>query len=239
MEKIKTKAIIFLLIAFSSVGLFAQTYEFTVNSGTAIQGAKFGYSLNPKLCLYVGLDIIGISVDVEGKDSDYESWSYGGNTYSYEYLDKWKYSGSAFLFIPRLGCKYKLFTSDLHPYLYGDLFKSFASVDVTGKVESWEWEDGELEYYDLDKIDSGKESDAIADFLGFWGINFGVGVEYPISEHFGVSGEFGFRMLFASSEYKDVNSDSSYQEEWREEWKSEIVTTFTITTSSISINYHF
>lgn len=235
----KSLFIIFSTFFLSTNILTAQSFEFSVKSGTAIQGANFGYSLNQKLCLYGGLDVVGISVDFEGKDSDYESWNYGGQTYSNEYLDKWEYSGSAILFIPRLGCKYKLFTNDLHPYLYGDLFKSFASVDVAGKEESWEWEDGELEYYDLDKIDLKKESGALADFLGFWGINFGVGVEYPISEHFGVSGEFGFRMLFASSEYKDLNSGSSYQEEWREEWKYEIVTTFKATTSSISINYHF
>ena len=219
--------------------LFAQTFDFSVKSGTSIQGANFGYNLNEKVSIYTGLDIIGISLDLKGEGSDYESWNYGGNDYSWESKEKWDYSASALLFMPRLGCKYKFADNVLIPYFYADLFKSFASANVSGKYEEWEWEDGELEYYDLDKIDSKEEAEILSKFLGFWGTNFGFGVEYPISENFGVSGEFGFRMLFSSTDYSDSSSDNYGNEEWREEWNSELAATFKITTTSISVNYHF
>lgn len=237
--KLVVRILLVIFIVITGNILFAQSFDFSVKSGTSIQGANFGYNLNEKISIYSGLDIIGISLDLEGDDSDFESWNYGGNDYSWESKEKWDYSASALLFMPRLGCKYKLINNKLIPYFYADLFKSFASADVSGKYEEWEWEDGDLEYYDSSKIDSKKEEDTLTDFLGFWGTNFGFGVEYPISENFGVSGEFGFRMIFASTDYKDSSNENYGSEEWSEEWNSKLSTTFKITTTSISINYHF
>jgi hypothetical protein len=215
--------------------LFAQSFDFSVKTGTSIQGANFGYNLNEKFSIYTGFDVIGISIDLEGEDSDFDNWN--NNYWLSE--EKWNYSASVLLFMPRLGCKYKLSQNKLVPYFYTDLFKSFASADVTGKYEEWEWYDGDLEYYNLDKIDSKKEEKALSEFLGFWGTNFGFGVEYPISKNFGVSGEFGFRMLFSSTDYTDSSSSNYGNEQWGEDWNSELAATFKITTTSISVNYHF
>jgi len=235
MKRMIVKLFFLVIILLSLVGLQAQSFDFSVKSGTVAQGADFGYNLKPNICLYGGFDIIGMSVSVSGDDSYYEE--YDGNTYTD--VDKWDYSGSALLFIPRIGCKYKIAHKVLIPYVYTDLFKSFASVDVSGTDESYSYYNGELDYYDTDTIDGGKEADLIADFLGFWGMNIGFGVEYPISDQFGVSGEFGLKMIFASAEYNDSDYDYESYSSWEEEWSSQVATTFKITTTSIALNYHF
>jgi hypothetical protein len=226
------RSLIIVFIAIMGNVLFSQSFDFSVKSGTSIQGANFSYNFNDKISIYTGFDIIGISLDLDGEDSDY-----GGGDYLR--VEEWNYSASALLFMPRLGLRYKLLHSKLIPYFYSDLFKSFASADVTGKHEIWEWDDGNLDYYYLEEINSKKEEDTVTDFLDFWGINFGFGVEYPISENFGVSGEFGFRMLFASTDYNDSSSENYGNDDWGEEWSSAFAATFKITTTSISINYHF
>ena len=132
---------------------------FSVRPSTSVQSANLGFQ-GEKLTPYIGLDLV--MIDVDFKDGRYEE------------------STSAVVMLPTLGARYALSDGDLRPYLFGSVFKSFASVSS----DDWSQSDENL----------------IEDILGLWGLDFGFGVDYPFSEHLSIAGQYGLRLIFAGAE---------------------------------------
>ncbi len=226
-----------------AINLTAGDFEFSVKSGTGIQGANLGYKLSEKFSLYSGFDVIGLAADLNREETNENTYGHTDDLTTYKRIKKSEIEGSASLVIPRIGVKYKFSDKKLQPYVYTDICKSFAFVDMSDTYESWTWRNGVLTDYDKDKKEISTEQEAIENFLGFWGINLGFGTEYLITESLGVTGEFGFRMLFASSDTTENSEqgydDGYYKSEYQDEWDTELGAAFKFTTTSVGIVFHF
>ncbi len=115
---------------------------------------------------FIGVDFLGFSFNTE--------------TAALAQIPGTETKVSASLLIPHAGLKFFLGTGDAKPYLFGNFFKSFASI----KAET----DGES------MLDEATE-DLVKKLLGFWGVKVWFGGEYTISDHFSVGGEWGFHLL--------------------------------------------
>jgi len=152
---------------------FGQGTVFTVKMGPALQTAQIGLPMG-NLQPYIGLDYFSISASADLGDL-------GGDLEA---------SGS--LLMPHIGAKLFLSANEVKPYVFGNFFKSFASV----KVEA----DGEDMLGD-------EATDMIKDLLGFWGIKVGFGAEYSVNEKFSIGGEWGLNMLFAGAKIEADAAD--------------------------------
>lgn len=126
------------------------------------------------------------------------------------------------VFIPHFGSKWYLKAKGTEhailPYFLGDVFFSLASVTVDGAAA--------------------EEEDAIKEFLEFWGMTLGFGMEYYFSDKFSVGGEWGLRLLY------DKVSEHSKEEHWgdytyKEKVNDEFTVAFRVTYAAISLNYRF
>jgi hypothetical protein len=220
----------------------ASPLVFGVKPNLSVQSAYLGYEKG-RMMPYFGLDLFGIGVDYESEDVDWTQSGYPPGPLYRESVDRTERDGSALLLIPRLGIRYDFQSTVLKPYLFADLFRCFASVDVSGKDTHQQYApDGSLEYEEVDPLDSGDEEAVIKDLLGVWGFNLGFGTEYMVSEQFGVSGEYALRLYHTSAE--DSNTDSSDwnedgQDDWRSDWSEELSGTLHLTYAAVSLNYHF
>jgi len=221
-------------------GTGSQSLVFGVRPGFGIQSSYLGYSFGA-LIPYFGADLMAIGVKASDSHS---SWYPGQSGELYrESNDTWELSGSAFLIIPHVGIKYSFSGEELRPYCFAGVFKAFPSVSVDGEEVYREYnEQGNMIYEDIDTIDLEKsEKDAIRDLLGIVGLNFGFGVDYPVSKRFSVAGEYGIRMFSVSSDYthtdaEDWNGDGV--DDWRDEWKDELSATLKLSYGAVVLTYY-
>ena len=219
---------------------FGESWVFTVRPNVGMQGASFGM-VQGQIVLYGGLDILAIGVDVESSDTDWERDYYTGDLYRY-HEGEYDVSGSAKLIIPRLGGKYAFSTGTMRPYVFGDLFKSFAFVDVEGKeIDRYYDRDGNLTNIHEDDIALDKDDEELIEsLLGVWGLNIGFGAEYRFSEHFGVGGEYALRWFqFSADQDGEDSSTSGGQTYWRENWKQELSGSLKMSYAAAVLNFYF
>ena len=240
--KILLKALL-MLIGISSPMLTAgKSFVFSVKPGLEIQSSDIGYTLG-NITPYVGLDVLAISAEGSYAERYWGTdWETGDLYLGSE--ETWELSGSATLIIPHLGIRYQLSDKALHPFISGGFFKSFAFASVKGEhAYRWFNTDGDIMYEEIDVLNiEEKEKGAIEDILGIWGLNVGLGVEYPFNEHLSICGESGFRLLFASSEYKDSKStdwNDDGNDDWREEWNAELSGSLKLSYAAIALRFHF
>ncbi|MBN2564621.1 MAG: hypothetical protein JXB46_02815 [Candidatus Eisenbacteria bacterium] len=209
--------------------------QLIMRPGSSLQSASLGYNMGA-LTPYAGLDIVGISGDASTKEVEIENY-YDART-EYRYENESSLSGSAMLIMPHVGIRYAFGQGDVRPYVFGSVFKSFASVSAEAKeTERW-YEDGEL----VDSDESGDDLDEdtekmLESLLGFWGLNLGVGGEYLMTERFSIGAEFGLRMVFTST---SRDGGSSYDDYWYEEsesWEEEASASLRITYASIFLGF--
>jgi len=209
-------------------------------------------ALNP----FAGIDIAWITVSYDEKDeSEYLEVDSPYYFYHHRSLDKYEFSGSAFIIVPNIGAKFYFNTDfspgSIAPYLKGSLFFSLPIINGESTEKNYDWyydEEGQVEeyyyYYDKWKLE-GKEKDMVEDILAFWGINLFGGCEYYFSDRFSIGGEFGLRLLFNNIKASDEDSDqwgdpdSGYYGSSQDSWESEVSATFKITQALINLNYSF
>lgn len=182
------------------------------------------------------MDLFGIGVNYEEHDVDV--YSYWGTTYRNE--EDYEMEGSASLFIPRAGARFTFGGETLRPYLFADLFKSFASVNVEAENSWREYENGQLVDSGSDDGELSKdEEDLVKGLLGVWGFNLGFGTEYMFNESFGVAGEYALRLYRTSADRSESDSSGGGTSEWREEWEEELSGTLRMTYAAVALTYHF
>ena len=215
-------------------------------TGSLITGTSIGLKMGPFVPIG-GLDIFRVAASF---DEDYTSWhaehlGWNEQTQQYEYGDlKKEYDrsstlkGSAILFIPHAGLKFHFNKF----YLLGELSLIIPSVDGRDKGKRiWYDEDGNVDEMDEwdDKLTK-KDKEDINDALNFIGLTFGFGVEYPFTEHFSLSGEYGFRIFFNDIEYSDEDIDDEEGSiHWKDEWDDKISMSLGVTYTSFILNYYF
>ena len=225
-------------------GADADGRTFSVRPGSTLQSASFSLERG-RFAPYIGLDIIGLSVDTEVTETEVSTWSGWDGEYREVSSETDAMEGSALLLIPHIGTRY--YFSDqraVRSYAFGSLFKCLpkVKVDATSSYTHAEYRDGELVSSGSDSEDEvdGEVEDLAKDILGFWGLNLGFGAEYYMHERFSIAGEYGFRMLLTSADYGESDSGgSSGSSEWSEEWDAEVSAAFKVTYAAISLNYHF
>jgi len=209
---------------------------FSVRPSTTVQSANFGFR-SGKLTPYVGLDLLTIGVDVEYYDRHEQSSEYMGTSWSEE---RFEASGSAILFMPTLGVRYALSETELLPYLFGSFFKSFASVSAEGtETDRWATTGGTPQEHSSEYDLGDEEEELIEEILGVWGLDFGFGAEYPISEQFSIAGMYGLRLVFIGADYEDSDSSGSGTYQWRDEWKEELGGTLGLSHAEVALRFTF
>lgn len=140
-------------------------------------GAEVG--ANKKVVLIWGLDYGRSFYDREGESP----W------------DGYKSKEEVTLFMPHVGVKFHFTNRErgkVSPYLYGDLFKSFTSVNFE-----------EDDPY-------GPDEDFYEDLWSPWGITTAFGAEYYYTDHSSLGGEFGVRYSFTKAEGKSFYNGGAY-----------------------------
>lgn len=142
-------------------------------------GSYFGASLGQNLVLLGGLDYgrLGVSVELSGG-----SLNLSKSDVSVSYLQP--HAGLKMYFKPREEGK-------VSPYILGEVFKSFGSVDLSGL--------GNLSILDTSSVDIKYIEDRVKDILSPYGIVGGFGSEYYFSNDFGIGGEVGLQLAFTST----------------------------------------
>ena len=142
-------------------------------------GSYFGTNLGQNLVLLGGVDYgrLGVSLELSGGLASFEQ------DLSVSYLQP--HAGMKLYLRPRG-------EGDVSPYLLGEVFKSFGSVDL-GNL-------GDLDLLDTLGVDLGNIEDRIKDILSPYGIVGGFGSEYYFSDGFGIGGEVGLQLAFTSTE---------------------------------------
>ena len=142
-------------------------------------GSYFGSNVGQNVVLLGGVDYgrLGVSLELSGGLLSYKE------DISVSYLQ------------PHAGVKLYLRPrgeGDVSPYLLGEVFKSFGSVDL-GDL-------GDIDLLDTLGVDLGNIEDRIKDLLSPYGIVGGFGSEYYFSDGFGIGGEVGLQLTFTSTE---------------------------------------
>ena len=155
---------------------WAQTsLGFSVKAGPDLQAAQFSLG-SGALQPFAGIDYqsISFSFDMPAIDLSDLGVDLGSSEGEMDI--------GASMFIPYIGAKFLLSTTrEAKPYVFGSFFKSFPSVKFEVGGEDALPEEAE---------------DFIKDLLGFWGLKFGFGAEYAVSDHFSIGGEYGIKMQF-------------------------------------------
>lgn len=224
---IKKMMLLLILLGFNYI--WAGNIVFSIKPNDLVQNASIGYQMN-NILIYGGMELGLISATI--KETDYFNW---GN-YS-EYESK-RINASAVIFAPQLGLRFYTTNKHLNPYLYGEIFKAFTSVKGKSKIVK-KYNNG---YYSDTNTTVNELSDeqkkGLGDVLSPWGLNFGLGVDYPINNYFSIFGQYGFRMIYSSSTYSK-SDDSSYYEDMDDELKAEFNGAFKFTTASLGISFNF
>lgn len=166
---------------------------------------------------YIGLQFFSVSTTFEETQKDYD---YDGVLR----IHNDKNEISANIYMPYIGGKYFIIKKEaLKGYLALGVYKPFVSVE--------EIDDGRVN----------NDVESMIDNLSIWGFEFGFGSEYFFNKQFSLGGEFGLRLFFYNSEYKDkttiYNPNTQRSEESTRELKNNI--NFSATYAKMSLNYYF
>lgn len=186
---------------------------FSVKAGPDLQAAQISLPLGA-LEPYAGLDYMSLNMNMEMPGISYEGME----------TEDMTTETSASMIIPYAGVKFLLSTTgETKPYVFGTFFKSFASVKFESGGESLLGDDVE---------------DFIKDLLGFWGLKFGLGAEYAVSEHFSIGGEYGLNMYFLSGEL-DMGVTESEFNGYEESIKMDVSGSLKKTFVAVVLNFYF
>ena len=194
----KKLSLLFIVLSIGSTGALAQpSFSLKTNSDfPAILGTDFGYKIG-RFQPYFGLSNYHIK-------SSYEV------TYSQNPLSNYTDDFSATVFLTSLGARYAFRDDGLKPYVFGNVYKLFTSVDNRGISDT-----------------------QLEDELSPFGMGLGFGAEYTDSKNLAIFGEYGFRALFPSS--KDSQTDP-FSGDVRTENLSEM---FSMVNGSAGIRFYF
>jgi len=229
-----------LILLLISTSIFAKSgLWFSFKTGFPLTGSSVGLKMGP-FAPYGGIDMFQLGLEVKDDytewDNDY--WGDGGLYKRYERTSK--YDASAILFAPHVGLRFYLKQSTLKLYVKGDIMLFIPSVDGNDKGERiWYNPDGSID--NIDKWDDSMDKEdrkSIEDALDMVTITPGIGLEYPVSDHFSIGGEFGFRFFLNSIDSENTYSDEYDGEvEWKEESKDSINSSLGFTYTSITLNF--
>jgi hypothetical protein len=196
-----------LLIGLAPAILFGQAAAeknrvFTVKLGPSHQSSQFGL-VHGRLQPYAGLDYFSASFTA---DIGLLMWAQNESTLELVRAAKigLGVDGSVSFWMPHAGAKYYLSDAESRPYVFGGIYKNFASVDASLDLA--------LQGYDETGAKSGdalttsgdllskEQKKFIESLLSHWGAQFGFGVEWRVNRHFGLGGEYGFKMHFNSAQ---------------------------------------
>ncbi len=214
-----------------------------------VNGTSIGLKLGP-LAVYGGLDMLKLAADGEQQSTDYgREWYYDDITGEYTEGNLYKqsesssvYEGEALLALPHAGVKLYLVNAPLRAYLLGSAFLVVPSVSGRGEGSYTGYSpDGAIEYRDSWKEElEQSDLEQIHDALDFIGLTLGFGIEYPVSEHFAVGGEYGFSFLTNSYHSEDEYvAEWDGVVEWKSVWENKGRAALGITNTSITLNYYF
>ncbi|MBN1895260.1 hypothetical protein JW906_12230 [bacterium] len=219
----------------------AQSFVFSIKPNQSLQTAHAGLQIG-SVQPYIGLDHLALSVESSSSASVY-FFDPATRVQEKMYDSRSSTEISAGLLIPHIGVKVDFRKSRLIPYGFVELFKSFSSFDLKSKETENDY--GIFgEYMDpADESDTDEDlNEFIKDILGFWGVNFGFGVEYPLSDHFSIGGEYGLRWMNALAKYDDSEEyEDSYFSvaKMRYELESELKGKFRLSYAAVSLNFKF
>jgi hypothetical protein len=243
-------AVIFVFVSYPGTNqCFAQRkFAFGIKPGMTMQTSYFGFTAG-KFLPYASLDLLWMTVNyTETNEGNNYSENYGYSSSS-TYWEERTTKGKALVFIPHFGSKFYVYGSQasegLRSYLNGDFYFSLSSVSGKEEVSWRNTYDGSTEYgHSSQKLDKETE-DLVEDILSFWGFNLGFGTEYMFSEHFGIGGEYGFRLFFDKIKWGGDNSwsygspGSSYYYSYQSKWEDELSLTLKMNYAVVAVNFYF
>ena len=186
---------------------------FSVKAGPDLQSAQFSLG-SGALQPFAGIDYLSVSMSFDMPALDLGEIGEGLGQADME-MDI-----GASMFIPYIGAKFFLSTTrEAKPYVFGSFFKSFPSVKFEVGGEDALGEEGE---------------DFIKDLLGFWGLKFGFGAEYAVSDHFSIGGEYGIKMHFYGAELSIEDAG-----ELADEIQTEVSASMKKSYVAIVLNFYF
>lgn len=174
-------------------GKASAQFTFSVQPGNFTNGANFGYQID-KLVPYIGLQWmrLGSSNTETGRRWDNDLGE------SVDYRDEYTYNLS--MFVPTLGAKY--FVAEKNKLkAYANL--NFSYAIISGKIT------------DSNDPNAADEFNDYLKNLSVYGGQLGFGTEYFFDDNFSIGGEFGFRLMKASSKesqertYYDPNAGTN------------------------------
>jgi hypothetical protein len=172
----KTKTILLtaaiICLSYASRAQFA----FGVSPGLSLNSAYFGYKLD-RFVPFIGFQYAGASANYE---SEYETFDFDVNDFV---MVNETAELNFNLFVPNVGVKY--FIKEM-----GDL-KMHTTLNISKPIAS-----GKVTYDN--EVDT--EVEDLVEGLSVWGGELSFGMEYFLSEHFSLGGEFGLRYLHVTSE---------------------------------------
>jgi hypothetical protein len=184
-----------------------------LNIGAGSFEGLVSYPINQTLGGYFGIDVTPTIVILGGIDL---------NRFQNKYTDSYlgvvnKSELSMTQFIPNIGVKFYFkprASGDFSPYVYGGLFKCFASTNYENTGSSAEY----IQYYE----EITKEINSPFGFIPAFG------VEYYFSDNFGLGGEVGWRFSFAKADFDWSDGE-------KEEYKYNTISNY----FGLTANFHF
>jgi len=206
-----------LVILFAIGNLGFGQLTFSVSPGLSMNSATVGYKFN-RIVPFIGCQYFGANFEYQYTYEDFDYDTYQIESYSF------KSSAKVNLFLPNIGVKYF--------FKETEKLKAFAMINIAKPLLF-----GKATYDN--EVETG-----VNDFfkgLSIWGGELSVGTEYFFDEHFSVGGEFGLRLLHASS--KTENDRTIYNPITGEyvDGKSLYTSKSTMkpTFSKVSLNFYF
>ncbi|MBN2104702.1 hypothetical protein JW835_11740 [bacterium] len=262
----KTKKMIFPLIAFFlPLFLISGSPVFTVRLGPKMQSSQVGFQVGP-IQPYIGLDYMsmGFNANVIITNSHAETDT---SIFITDYKIDSDIEGNVRIWMPHIGVRYYINNHTTKPYLFAGIFKSFASIDAGADFDNTYYdENGNIDFTasESEKLDKETVS-LLEDLLGIWGLNFGLGAEYTVNEHFSIGGEFGFKYAKTSTsstneaiesvdysdyytgDYYSVNISDGYNEysgmndqgAIKTVTKTDVTAGLTFSYAAVCLNFHF
>lgn len=170
---------------------------------------------------------------------------------------------------PSAGIRLSIVSSgDVFAYIFGDAFKAFTTMNAKGswRRKSYDTE-GQLTYESIIEVKDNEVTSITKDytgdemiiteqtignyeeiiksaenFLSPIGAKVGIGVDYKITEHISVFGEFAVQGLLMLSNLDDEdsgNNDGDSMDDWKRVIEGEITSLFGITQSWLGLRFHF
>jgi len=213
MKKMIGVIVIMGVLALPMLSLAQTSIGFSVKAGPELQAAQFSLG-SGALQPFIGIDYQSISLSFDMPPIDLEAVDLGLGQGDME-MDI-----GASMFIPYIGAKFFLSTTrEAKPYVFGSFFKSFPSVKFEVGGEDALGEEGE---------------DFIKDLLGFWGLKFGFGAEYAVSDYFSIGGEYGIKMHFYGAEL-DIEDMGDLADELQTEVSASLKQSYV----AVVLNFYF